>query len=340
MNGVRFGAYHSYNDFHLILAKKTIGTPSPKKEVIEIPGGDGVLDLTEFFGGVKYGNRTLTFEFSTIRPQSEFMEIFSEVQNAIHGKRMAIAIDDDPEWVYVGRISVSEWKAEKAVGRLTIDCDCEPFKRRISSKPVKLTGRNLLNLNSLEAFALSSWTKTATGYTYTRGTETGGTFGYFTFPVKKGQQYIFSADYSSANNLLYVYKDRIFGTAVAISDGGKPCTFIAQENGMYLFGLYIIGTSNTGTFQNIMIQEGGTVGTYVAYETTQKTQTVTFNNKWRSAVPRIYLTGQMTIAKDAYNITRSTGIYTLSDFIFPQGDTTLTFTGIGYAVVEWTEGGM
>ena len=67
MKGIKFGDYHSYDDFSLILTSKTIGTPTPKTEIIDIPGGDGVLDLTEFFGEVKYNNRQLSFEFSTIK---------------------------------------------------------------------------------------------------------------------------------------------------------------------------------------------------------------------------------------------------------------------------------
>ena len=105
MNGVRFGNYHSYDDFNLILTQKTIGTPSPKTETIDIPGGDGVLDLTDFFGEVKYNNRQLSFEFSTIVPKEEFMELFSRVQNAIHGQKMQIVLDDDSEWFYFGRIT-------------------------------------------------------------------------------------------------------------------------------------------------------------------------------------------------------------------------------------------
>ena len=131
MKGVRFGNYHSWNDFSLILSQKIIGTPSPKTETVDIPGGDGVLDLTDFFGEVKYNNRNLSFEFSTIVPQSEFMDLFTRVQNALHGQKMQIILDDDAEWQYTGRITVSEWKAEKAVGKLTIDCDCEPFKAKL-----------------------------------------------------------------------------------------------------------------------------------------------------------------------------------------------------------------
>jgi len=131
MKGVRFGNYHSWDDFSLILSQKIIGTPSPKTETIDIPGGDGVLDLTDFFGEVKYNNRNLSFEFSTIVPQSEFMDLFTRVQNALHGQKMQIILDDDAEWQYIGRITVSEWKAEKSIGKLTIDCDCEPFKARL-----------------------------------------------------------------------------------------------------------------------------------------------------------------------------------------------------------------
>lgn len=132
MKGIKFGNYHSYDDFSLILSQKTMGTPSPKVETIDIPGGDGVLDLTDFFGEVRYNNRNLSFDFSTMVPHEQFMDLFSRVQNALHGQKMQIVLDDDAEWYYTGRITVSEWKAERNIGKLTIDCDCEPFKTRHS----------------------------------------------------------------------------------------------------------------------------------------------------------------------------------------------------------------
>lgn len=137
MKGIRFGSYHSFNDLRLILASKTIGTPSPKTETIDIPGGDGVLDLTEYFGDVKYENRPLSFVFSAIVPRSEFPSLFSDVQNKLHGRKLPIIDDEDPDWVYTGRISVSEWKAEKNIGKLTIDCDCEPYK--MQTRPTVIT---------------------------------------------------------------------------------------------------------------------------------------------------------------------------------------------------------
>ena len=136
MKGIKFGNYHSYDDFSLILSQKTISAPSPKVESIEIPGGDGVLDLTDFFGEVKYNNRELTFEFSCILPQEQFLDLFSQIQNAIHGRKMQIVLDDDPEWYYIGRVTVPEWKTEKSIGKLTIECDCEPYKMKVAQTVV------------------------------------------------------------------------------------------------------------------------------------------------------------------------------------------------------------
>ena len=136
MKGIRFGSYHTYDDFNLILSQKTIGAPSPKTETIDIPGGDGVLDLTGFFGEVKYNNRKLSFDFSTMVPQAQFMDLFSEVQNALHGQKLQIVLDDDPEWYYTGRITVSDWKADRNIGKLSIDCDCEPYKTKLAETVV------------------------------------------------------------------------------------------------------------------------------------------------------------------------------------------------------------
>ena len=150
MKGITFGNYHSHDAFQLILSAKTIGTPSPKTETIDIPGGDGVLDLTEYFGDIKYGNRKLSFDFSSVVIPSDFMSLFSVVQNALHGKKMNIILDDDPGWYYTGRVSVSEWKADRNIGKLVVDCDCDPYKYQISPTVVtrSISGTSTISLTN------------------------------------------------------------------------------------------------------------------------------------------------------------------------------------------------
>lgn len=131
MNGVLFGDIHSYDDLSLILKSKEIQSPKPKTDTLDIPGADGEEDLTEYFGSVKYKNRKLTFNFSTIVPMKDFLELFSTVQNAVHGKKMRIILDDDPEFYYVGRLTCDKWKANKRIGTIKIEGNCEPYKYKL-----------------------------------------------------------------------------------------------------------------------------------------------------------------------------------------------------------------
>lgn len=125
MNTVTFGNYNSYDDLNLILSSKTIGSPSTKTESVDIPGADGTLDFTEFFGEPKYNNRTLTFEFSSIHPDAEQD---SNVKNILHGQKVKISLSESPGFYFYGRVSVGDWKVEKNIAKLTISCDCEPWR--------------------------------------------------------------------------------------------------------------------------------------------------------------------------------------------------------------------
>ena len=128
MNQIKFGTYKSYDNLNLICTKKTIGSPAVKTAIVEIEGGDGVLDYTEYFGDVKYNNRQLNFEFESIVPQSQFPELYSAILDALHGKKVQIVLDEDPDFYYVGRLEVSDFANERGIGSIKIDCDCEPYK--------------------------------------------------------------------------------------------------------------------------------------------------------------------------------------------------------------------
>ena len=126
MKGILFGDKHSYRDLHLILSEKEIGAPQVKTNTLDVPGGDGELDYTEFFGEVKFGNVQHKFTFTTI--QKDLPTQYSAVKNALHGKKVRIVLDDDPTFYYMGRCEVSSYKDQKGIGTIVITCDCEPYK--------------------------------------------------------------------------------------------------------------------------------------------------------------------------------------------------------------------
>jgi len=139
LKGIKFGNYHSYDDLHLILNSKEIGAPQVKTQKINIDGADSALDLTEFFGDVKYEDVTHRFNFSTIVPQTDFLSLYSTIKNALHGRKMRIVLDDDPLFYYFGRLSVSKFTNEKNIGIISIEADCEPYKYLLNKTVVELT---------------------------------------------------------------------------------------------------------------------------------------------------------------------------------------------------------
>lgn len=145
MKGVKFGGLHSYQEWGLILSEKEITAPKPKTIEFEIEGSDGVLDFTEFFGGVKYENRRLVFKFCSIDPE-DFLTLFSTVQNAIHGKKMQVILDDDPAFFYYGRVTVNEWKVSKRLGEITIEVDAQPYKQAVTETVVTKTVSSNANI--------------------------------------------------------------------------------------------------------------------------------------------------------------------------------------------------
>ena len=343
MKGVTFGNLHSYRDLNLILAEKIISTPSPKTELIEIPGSDGVLDFTEFFDGVKYNNRKLSFEFSTLVQPSEFMTLFSTVQNALHGQKMMIYLDDDPDWYYIGRVNVSEWKSDKLHGKLTVECDCEPYKYKMTSQAVYLCGKNLLNLNAVVNTRPLYWTKSATGYAFERGTATGNGYVYFEIPVEKGKTYTFSAlgtTYTGNTPSLYVYNN--FAERIIIKKVNSPysLSFVALETTRYAFALVGNSTTQTANFTNVMVYEGDVTIPFEAYDTTAKELSAAFSNTRKAAIPTVYASTAMSVENGHNLATLSPGANVLPEFSFVKGENTLIFKGSGVVRVEWKEGGL
>lgn len=125
--GVKFDWNHSYTVYNLILTSKTIGSPQPKTEFVEVPGAPAPLDFTEFFGDVQYNNRTLTFNF-TVSPAADPWEVWETVQNAMNGRRVKIQLDEDQNYYFFGRVSVGDLEKEKNIYNMKITADCEPYK--------------------------------------------------------------------------------------------------------------------------------------------------------------------------------------------------------------------
>jgi predicted phage tail component-like protein len=128
MNTVTFGTKNSYEDFGLILRPKTRPKPSPRYEYVSIPARNGDLDLTEAFGDVFYENLSFPLEFNVIDPINTWDSKLREITNYLHGKKMKVIFSDDPDYYYLGRITINELSSDRNLGLLSLECNFEPYK--------------------------------------------------------------------------------------------------------------------------------------------------------------------------------------------------------------------
>lgn len=143
-NGISFDGIHSFSDFGMYLAARPdLGSPKPKTNTVEVPGMDGLLDLTEANSGdVKFSNRTLVFTFwkkVDIPQQAEFM---AQISAALHGKQInKIVLDEDPAWYYSGRAAVTFPPSKRKTWKMqcVVTVDAAPYALRVDETVVDLT---------------------------------------------------------------------------------------------------------------------------------------------------------------------------------------------------------
>lgn len=141
--GVKFGEYHTAADWGMLLAEKTIDSPKPKTKTVKIDGRDGEIDLTEALGGVRYESRKLAFKFLLIDgTYEERNHIISEVMAHVHGRRLNILLDDDRDFYFVGRCSVTEAHTNASMGELEIEVEADPYRLKVvdTARAVSVAG--------------------------------------------------------------------------------------------------------------------------------------------------------------------------------------------------------
>ena len=139
---------NTWENWHILPTSRPVFVPPEVKEnYIDIPGGNGALDLSEALTKYPtYNNRTGSFEFRVMNHYEKdgklvleskridrWAERYSEIMEYLHGRCLYAVLDDDPLWFYQGRFSVDEWKSDDTWSVITIGYNVNPFKWSITS---------------------------------------------------------------------------------------------------------------------------------------------------------------------------------------------------------------
>lgn len=112
----------------------SLNPPEPKFHTIDIPGGNGSIDLTELVGGdVTYNNREQEFTFKVIYAD-RFEITKTAVSNYLHGRYFEYELNWDPGYTYKGRFSVVSYShialAKGRLGEIVVHVTADPYKYR------------------------------------------------------------------------------------------------------------------------------------------------------------------------------------------------------------------
>lgn len=135
MHGMTFDGIHCYNDLNLVLSKADIPPAEPKTNLVDIPGGDGSVDLTEALGEVKYKDRACSFTF-TVLPSDDFEAKKTEISNLLNGRQCKIILDKDPGYYWYGRCSVDSYSSDKKINKIVVKATVAPYKLKVNQTTV------------------------------------------------------------------------------------------------------------------------------------------------------------------------------------------------------------
>ena len=133
LRGVKFGDFHTANDWALIQNARVDNPPQPKTVYTSIEGRDGDLDQSEAIANeVRFSNGLMSYTYLLLNGSYEDREaLINEIMTTVHGKRLQIIEDDNPDVYIVGRCIVTSRSNNMAYGSITIEVNREPYKMSV-----------------------------------------------------------------------------------------------------------------------------------------------------------------------------------------------------------------
>lgn len=140
---------NTWDDWFLVPSSRpSFAMPKLKEYSQDIPGANGKIDLSSSLTGYEaYENRSGSIEFIVLNrglstdlgdtygysiSNSTWASIKSEISNFIHGKQVRVIYEDIPEWYFLGRMTVNEWKSSAQYSTITLDYNFEPYRYSIT----------------------------------------------------------------------------------------------------------------------------------------------------------------------------------------------------------------
>lgn len=129
---------NTWNHWHLIPSSRPcVAQAAATYKYVDIPGMDGQMDLTDYLiGRPTYSDRSGSFEFYVINDYGKWTERRTELTNFLNGRVMKLVLEDDPNYYYIGRFYMKEWRPGTDYSTVSIEYHVKPYKYDKNGKAV------------------------------------------------------------------------------------------------------------------------------------------------------------------------------------------------------------
>lgn len=347
--GTDFGGIHSHRDLHLIQQEVEVDPAEPKLNLVEIPGADGAVDMTEQPAGrVTYSTRKITWTFA-LYPGENWDAKHRQVSNALNGRRCNITLDTDPDYYYQGRLSVTKHKVDYTLRQITVVAICQSYKLRQEQTVVfvSFTGKNLLNISEAN-----------------QRLPVYGSVEYIPGGVRKSGPYYVGFPIFVAPNTSYALSLNIkkITEASTAASGGRAMIYdkdirtpVASFHSTEGYGEFRFNSGNHTELNVLFYSDSAeTQGVYefteaqleplraTEYEpfTVETEKEVTLLNDRKMAVPTITCSAETNIRVNGNEFVLNAGTHKILDFQLEEGETQVTLQGTGAVHITYQEGSL
>lgn len=170
-------SYHSFTDFGLAIGNNNyIEAPEYDTYYVEVPGRDGLLDLTEMITGrPTYRTREINIELGGMGDPNTWDAKISQLRNLFHGHVVKLIFDNDPTYYWTGRAEIIDYDRFRNLGTFTLAIpQADPFKYSVEEVVMgsyEIAGASYVRIDPVvvaqpvhPTFYVSNFTTSYSGY--------------------------------------------------------------------------------------------------------------------------------------------------------------------------------
>ena len=114
-------------EYGLYLIDREIGVAAPNLYQTTVPGRNGKLDLTDFYGDVTFQNRSIKMKFAK-KVDKDTKELQYFLERKYSGQMAKVSFGDDEDYYWNGRLTIESNDDDTEIYQIEFTLDAHPFK--------------------------------------------------------------------------------------------------------------------------------------------------------------------------------------------------------------------